>query len=106
MGAQALKIEAEAKLEQMKLAYMAEIKHKKDLMKLELDKAKEMAELEAAKFKDTVDAIGADTIAEIAQAGPEMQAKLLEGLGLNGFLVTDGKSPINLFQTASGMVGG
>jgi len=106
LQAQALKIEAEAKLEQMKLAYMAEIKHKKDLMKLELDKAKEMAELEAAKFKDTVDAIGADTIAEIAQAGPEMQAKLLEGLGLNGFLVTDGKSPINLFQTASGMVGG
>ena len=34
-----------------------------------------------------------------------MQAKLLKGLGLQGYLVTDGKNPINLFQTAKGMVG-
>ena len=53
-----------------------------------------------------VDAIGAETLAEMARAGPEMQARLLQGLGLKGYLVTDGKSPINLFQTASGMVGG
>lgn len=105
LQAQALKIETEAKLEQMKLAHLAEIKHKRDLIDLEVDKAREMAEIEAAKFKETVDAIGADTIATIAQAGPEMQAKLLEGLGLQGFLVTDGKNPINLFQTATGMVG-
>ena len=38
------------------------------------------------------------------QAGPEAQAKLLAGLGLKGFVVTDGSSPINLFNTASGMV--
>ena len=34
-----------------------------------------------------------------------MQAKLLGGLGLKGYLVTDGKSPINLFNTAQGMIG-
>jgi major vault protein len=34
-----------------------------------------------------------------------MQAKLLEGLGLKGYLITDGNSPINLFNTAQGMVG-
>lgn len=105
LQAEALKIETSAKLEQMKLAHLAEIKHKRDLIDLEVDKAREMAEIEAAKFKETVDAIGADTIATIAQAGPEMQAKLLDGLGLQGFLVTDGKNPINLFQTAAGMVG-
>ena len=38
-------------------------------------------------------------------AGPETQAKLLQGLGLKGFVVTDGNSPINLFNTANGMVG-
>jgi len=34
-----------------------------------------------------------------------MKAKLLKGLGLTGYLVTDGKNPINLFNTASGMLG-
>ena len=47
---------------------------------------------------------GRDTIAAMARAGPEMQAKLLQGLGLKGFLVTDGKNPINLFNTAQGMI--
>jgi major vault protein len=28
-----------------------------------------------------------------------MKSKLLKGLGLKGFLVTDGKNPINLFNT-------
>lgn len=42
----------------------------------------------------------------MARAGPEMQAKLLGGLGLKGFMVMDGKSTINLMDTVSGMVGG
>ena len=29
---------------------------------------------------------------------------LLAGLGLKGFVVTDGNSPINLFNTAAGMM--
>lgn len=41
----------------------------------------------------------------MARAGPETKAKLLGGLGLKGFLVTDGKNPINLFNTANGFVG-
>jgi len=51
-----------------------------------------------------VEAIGPSTLAEMARAGPEMQAKLLQGLGLKGYLVTDGKSPINLLSTAQGML--
>jgi len=39
-------------------------------------------------------------------AGPELQAKLLQGLGLKSFLITDGNSPINLFNTAKGLIGG
>ena len=31
-----------------------------------------------------------------------MKAKLLQGLGLKGYLVSDGKNPINLFNTANG----
>jgi len=41
----------------------------------------------------------------MAKAGPEMQTKLLQGLGLQGFLITDGNNPINLFNTANNLVG-
>lgn len=34
------------------------------------------------------------------------QVKLLKSLGLKTTLITDGNSPINLFNTASGLVGG
>ena len=72
---------------------------------LEIKKAKEMAEIEASKFKNLVSAIGKETIVSMARAGPETQAKLLQGLGLKGFLVSDGKNPINLFNTANGIIG-
>jgi hypothetical protein len=35
-----------------------------------------------------------------------MQAQLLQSLGLKGFMITDGNSPINLFNTANGLLGG
>ena len=40
---------------------------------LEIVKARDMATIETHKFKDMVDAIGSQTIAAIATAGPEMQ---------------------------------
>lgn len=36
---------------------------------------------------------GTDTLLSISQAGPELQAKLLEGLGLKGYLITDARNP-------------
>ncbi len=33
------------------------------------------------------------------------QARLLAGLGLQSVLITDGKSPLNLFNTAKGLMG-
>jgi len=72
---------------------------------MEVTKAKELAAIEAEKFRSVVNAIGPKTIRSIAEAGPAMQAKLLSGLGLKSFLITDGNNPINLFSTASGMIG-
>jgi major vault protein len=66
---------------------------------------KEMSEIQHNLVSAVVAAMGPDTIAEMARAGPELQAKLLASLGLEGYLVTDGSSPINLFKTADGMVG-
>jgi major vault protein len=103
--AQARKIESQARLEQLQARQAQELEHKKAVDALEIDRAKRESQIEVDKFSHIVSAIGPDTIEAIARAGPEMQAKLLEGLGLQGFLVTDGTSPINLFNTANGLVG-
>ena len=52
-----------------------------------------------------VEAIGRETIRDMANAGPATQAKLLAGLGIKSTLITDGNSPINLFTTANGLIG-
>jgi major vault protein len=106
LSAEATKIKSEAELAQQKLRQQAEITHKRALNELEITRSRQIAEIEAAKFKEIVDSIGSDTIKSMSEAGPAMQAKLLQGLGLKSFLITDGNSPINLFNTASGLIGG
>lgn len=73
-------------------------------MKLEVDKAKREADIEVSKFRQIVQAIGTQTIVAMARAGPEFQSKLLNGLGLKGFMIMNSKNPINLLSTASGFV--
>jgi len=102
---EAMKIKSQADLQQLISKQEAEIEHQSQVNQLEVARAKELAAIEAKKFKDVVDAIGAKTIKNIAEAGPAMQAKLLNGLGLKSFLITDGNSPINLFSTANGLLG-
>jgi len=104
--AKATQIKSEAELAQLRFKQEAEIEYQRSLNELDIDKAKELAQIESKKFKAIVDAIGADTIKSMAEAGPAMQAKLLQGLGLKSFLITDGNSPINLFNTAQGLIGG
>jgi len=106
LRAQASAIQVSSEIEQTKAKQEAELKHLLALNELEVRKKKEMALIETRKFKEIVNSIGADTISSIAQAGPELQAKLLQGLGLKSFLITDGNSPINLFNTAQGLLGG
>ena len=104
LRAEAAKIEFEAEQAQLAMKRAVDLKHRREQNALEVSKAEEEAAIETEKFKQTVQAITPETIAKIATAGPEAQAKLLAGLGLKGFVVTDGSSPINLFNTASGMV--
>jgi len=106
LTAQATKIKAEAELEQLTAKQLSEISHQKQVNDLEIEKARELGKIESTKFKGIVHSIGAGTIQAMAEAGPAMQAKLLKSLGLKSFLITDGNSPINLFNTASGLIGG
>jgi len=105
LSSQATKIKTEAELTQKINSQNAEIEHLKSVSTLEVSKAKELAIIETKKFADTVAAIGPETIKSIARAGPEMQAKLLQSLNLQGIMFTDGNNPVNLFNTASGLVG-
>eukprot|EP01089_Gocevia_fonbrunei_P023436 TRINITY_DN98_c0_g1_i2.p1 TRINITY_DN98_c0_g1~~TRINITY_DN98_c0_g1_i2.p1 ORF type:complete len:831 (+),score=300.11 TRINITY_DN98_c0_g1_i2:78-2570(+) len=105
LRAESRRIRAQAELEQLIKKNEQEITHTRATNNLDVTKARELSAIEAKKFKDVVDAIGAETIKKIAQAGPEMQAKLLGGLGLKSLMITDGSSPINLFSTAGGLIG-
>jgi len=98
LAAEAETIKAKAALDQKKASQDASLAHQKALDDLEITKAKDLAEIEAEKFSAIVDAIGTGTLTAIAQAGPEMQAKLLSGLGLKSFMLQDGSSPLNIFN--------
>jgi len=102
----AMKIKAQSELEILKLEKNAEYEYAKELKRIQVKKSERSAKIETTKFEKMIKAIGSDTIQSIAQAGPEMQGKLLKSLGLQGFLITDGQSPINLFNTANSLIGG
>eukprot|EP00759_Apiculatamorpha_spiralis_P039192 PhF_6_TR38091/c5_g1_i1/m.56820/K17266/MVP; major vault protein len=97
------KITAELEVALQKQKQEAELDYKEALDNLEVTKAEELAQIEANKFQHTIEAVGKGTIKAMATAGPALQARLLKGLGLQGYLVTDGSNPINLFNTAKGL---
>ncbi|XP_071828594.1 major vault protein-like [Apostichopus japonicus] len=84
----------------------AELSYQQQQDTLELDTKKRMAEIEVEKFASMVDSIGIETITKIAIAGPASKVNLLKSLGIKSTLITDGNSPINLFQTSEGLVAG
>ncbi|XP_063396183.1 major vault protein-like [Mytilus trossulus] len=106
LKSQAMKIEAESELERLTQAREAELKYVREQNDMELSKSKEMSTIETTRFKNMVDAIGANTLATMASAGPDQQVRMLQSLGLKSTLITDGSTPINLFNTANGLIGG
>ncbi|CAF3482212.1 unnamed protein product [Rotaria sp. Silwood1] len=104
--AEATKIESEAELARLKLVREDEIKFLREQNELEIKKKTELSQIETEKFKLQVESIGPSTIQSIATSGPETQVKLLQALGIQSMLVTDGKSPINLMGFGQGLLGG
>jgi len=102
--ADAHKIKASAKLNLMKATQEAEIDYQRQLNKLEISKATALADIEADKFKAIVESISTHTLRNIATSGPVLQQQMLKSLGLKSFMITDGSTPINLFNTAGGVV--
>jgi len=71
---------------------------KKALNELEVSRARELALIESGKFKRIVGTIGKDSLKSILTTGPDMQEKLLGGLGLKSFMITGPQSPLNMFN--------
>lgn len=102
LKAEAAEVELLAELESQRMEKDGELQHQKRLNELELQKAKELAEIETDKFAAMVEALSAKTISKIARSGPESEAGLLKGLGIQNVLITDGTTPLNLYQSPSG----
>merc|ERR1712008_295108 len=104
LKAEAMTIDSDSELARLKAAREAEIQFLNDQNRLEVEKAEKMAGIESAKFKAMVDVMGSDTIKSMASAPQDHQVKMLQALGLNSTLITDGKNPVNLFNTAQGLL--
>jgi len=104
LAAEAERIKAESDLNQTVDRQNAEVSHLKALNELEVNRAEQLAKIESEKFQKIVKAIGADTLQAIAQAGPDVQAQMLAGLGIEGFLVADGSSPLAVFTQHQSLV--
>lgn len=102
--AEAQRIRAESELALLCARQEAELAHKQALINLEIEQAQKMAEITNNEYRQKVEALGSETIKAIAQGGAEIQAKLLQGLGIQTMLITDGNTPINLFSTAKGLI--
>uniref|UniRef100_UPI0037E7D2E3 major vault protein n=1 Tax=Semicossyphus pulcher TaxID=241346 RepID=UPI0037E7D2E3 len=105
LKAEAQQIEAESELQRLAKAREQELSYKQQMDTLEVDKKKRLAHIESERFGQMVQSLGSDTLKEIARAGPELQVKMLQSLGLKSTLITDGTTPLNLFTTASGLLG-
>ena len=105
LKADALKIETESELERLKAAREADIKFALEQNQLEVEKAERMAKIETDKFQHMVTALGQDTLRSMASGPQDHQVRMLQSLGLSSTLITDGRTPINLLNTASGLLG-
>ncbi|CAF4490042.1 unnamed protein product [Rotaria sp. Silwood2] len=105
LKAKAAQIASESELTRLKLAREAEIKFSREQNELEISKKAEISRIETEKFKLQVESIGASTIQAIATSGADTQVKLLQALGLQSMLVTDGNTPINLMGFGQALLG-
>ncbi len=64
-----------------------------------------MAHIETEKFKSMIQALGTDSLRALASGPQDHQVRLLQSLGIQSTLITDGRTPVNLLNTARGLIG-
>lgn len=104
LKAEAQQIQSQSELERMKASKEADIKYELEQNRLEIDKAESMARIESEKFNQMVSTLGRETLSAIASGPQDQQVRMLQSLGLQSTLITDGRTPINLLNTAAGFI--
>ena len=104
MDKQAYEVEELFELKKQEMINSNEYFRKRENQRVDIMKTVETSKIESTKFKDIMEALGQETLVEVTKAGPELQAKLLKGLNLEGYIITDGNNPINLFNIADSIV--
>jgi len=98
LATEASDILAVSGLEEVESSQKAQVAHQKALNELEINRARELAAIESGKFKRVVETISKETLKSILTTSPEIQQKLLGGLGLQSFMVTGADSPLTMFS--------
>jgi major vault protein len=104
LQAKARKILEQSKLTFEKEKTQLELMRMRKLKELEIRKAKDIGDMDSGKLKQYVECLGRETLVALARAGPDAQAEILQSLGLKGYMIMDSANPINLFNSASGIL--
>ncbi|XP_019849381.1 PREDICTED: major vault protein-like isoform X1 [Amphimedon queenslandica] len=102
LKAESTRIEMEAELTCQTKMQEAEVQFLREQSELQIKRAKDLSNIEVSKFSTLVSSMGKQTISRIAKAGPESKARLLQSLGIQSVLITDGKTPINMIGNQTG----
>ena len=102
---EASKVKELSDLELLKKKHQSELERLQSIDNFEIISKQKLADIEIERFQNMMNALGKETIITMAKSGPESQAKLLQGLGLQGFMIVDGKNPVNLMGIAQGIIG-
>ncbi|XP_071485231.1 major vault protein-like [Diadema antillarum] len=104
LKAQAEEILASSDLDTTQMLRSSELDYQREMSDMEISRTKELADIDVSKFSQMVNALGKNIIRDIASSGPKFQVELLQSLGMETTIFTDGNSPINLFNVAEGLV--
>jgi len=101
---QSYKIETQSLVKSMQMQNTRIEDTTREADNMEINTARKVKDIEVKKFTQLVKSLGVSTIVEMARSGPKQKAEMLQNLGLEGYLVTDGATPINLFGAAEGLL--
>ncbi len=105
LEAEADGIRTEAEIKRLKAARELELDYTQKKNELELQRRRQEIELETEFYLKRVQAIGAENLRYIACAGPDRDVRMLKALNLKSTLITDGRTPVNLLDATTGLIG-
>ncbi|KAJ5078034.1 major vault protein [Anaeramoeba ignava] len=97
LESQTLKIDQNSKRKIIGDRYDLDYMHQERIDNLELEKAKNLSEIKSQALSKIVDSISVQTLQNIAKASPLFKSRILKSLGVRNYLITDGKSQLNIF---------